>query len=179
MKNVNSTNKSDQNKYSLLSTVKKYPLQSAFIVLIICSLLYVLISNSGSNCNDCAYDDNGIEVKSSELNSALSVRKKFYAYSNQQYSEEVVKSEALAELISKKKIARYAEDNNISVSNIEVDVLYQERVKIFDSEEKLLEQIKIMYDYDKKAYKDLLYHDILSEKVQEKLNIPLSDWLNN
>ena len=71
-----------------------------------------------------------------------------------------------------------AQDKNITVSENEVDALYKDRITQSQSEEALLLIIRDMYGLNKSDYRNVLRQDILQEKVQASINMPLADWLN-
>lgn len=128
-------------------------------------------------CRDCVYSDGDIRVRSKDLNNEVTSRQKFYQYKNQTVNEEIFKNDALELLKIEQKIYAYANDKNINVSSSEVDALYQERIKQNQGEDNLLKLVRDMYGFNKDDYLNVLEKDILREKVQKDLGVPLSEWL--
>ena len=128
-------------------------------------------------CNSCVVNENGIRIKQAELDYALSVRQSFYAFSKQNVAKEILEADALKDLRDKKRVQNYAKEKNIKVSEKEVDSLYQQRVSTEKSEQDLLSKVKEMYGISKAQFKYVLRDDLLKEKVQESLGIPLAEWL--
>lgn len=128
-------------------------------------------------CSGCVYSQDGINITGKEYNDLLQARQIFYKYNNKNISEESIKSELIKELVNHKKVVTYALNNNIKVTDPEIESLYQARIQQNSNEEKLLQKVKNMYGYSKTDYKKVLERDILWEKVQSNLDIPLTDWL--
>lgn len=137
--------------------------------------LYFINSNS---CRDCILNENGIKITNSELNSAVKSRETFYRFNKQEINSESIKNDALKQLKDEKKIEKYASENSIKATEQEIDALYKERVKQNGDEDALLKKVNDLYGFTKKQYLEVLKKDVLREKVQEKIGMPLADWLN-
>lgn len=137
---------------------------------------YLYSSTDILRCRDCAYRGDGVIIRNDELESKLTASKTFYTYNKQDVDSEVLKEDTLNQLIRDKKVSSYAESKKISVSDDELNKLYNDRVNQNGSEEKLLKKIKDYYGYDKEQYTQVLKMDILREKVQQSIGTPLSEW---
>ena len=140
--------------------------------------LYLLVFTDKVICKDCVLDEGSIQVKKDQLDSALRAKEIFYKFNNQTVDQNQVREETLKELKNQQRVEDYAKNKNIKVNDEEVDGLYAERVKLSGSEDELLKKVKDLYGFDKNDYKKVLRQDILQEKVQQVLGIPLTDWLN-
>lgn len=141
-------------------------------------VLYLLVFTDRVICKDCVLDEGSIHVKKDQLDSALRAKEIFYKFNNQTVDQNKVREETLRELKNQQRVEDYAKSKNIKVNDEEVDGLYAERVKLSGSEDELLKKVKDLYGFDKNDYKKVLRQDILQEKVQQVLGIPLTDWLN-
>lgn len=138
---------------------------------------YLLLFTDTIVCRNCVLDKGSVKVSKSELNDAVAIKETFYRYSGSEYDAEKLRQEALKQLENQKRIENYANSKNIKVSKSELDDLYKSRTVQQGSEEQLLSKIKAMYGLSKSEYQDVLRQDILSEKVQSSLGVPLSEWL--
>lgn len=135
-------------------------------LVLISGSVYFFIYNR-DKCAECVYRNGDIKVTKSELDKALKTRLTFYSFNKQTINEEQLRSEALNELKMNKEIYAKAEKNNISVTQTDVDALYQERIKQNESEVKLLEKVNNLYGYSKEDYLKVLELDILREKLSK------------
>jgi parvulin-like peptidyl-prolyl isomerase len=133
---------------------------------------------NSAKCKDCVFNQDGIKITNSELNEAVKARETFYKYNKQEISADILETDVLKQLKDEKRIQKYAKENNVKVSQSEVDDLYQERVRQNKSEEELLAKIKQLYGYTKEEYQKVLEYDVLRAKVQTKVNEPLAEWLS-
>ena len=129
-------------------------------------------------CRNCIVNDGAVKIHKSELDSATEANEKFYKFNGQPYDKDALRQETTKQLINQKLIDNYAQDKNITVSENEVDALYKDRITQSQSEEALLLIIRDMYGLNKSDYRNVLRQDILQEKVQASINMPLADWLN-
>lgn len=161
---------------TIFKKIKKNKLLISSLVVIILgsSIVYVRLKS----CSDCVYSKDDINITENEYEDLLKTRQVFYKYNNQNINEESLKSELINELVNQKKVEAYAANNNIKVTESEIDALYDERIKQNSNEEQLLQKINDMYGYSKADYKKILEKDIMIEKVQSALGVPLSDWLS-
>lgn len=144
------------------------------LLILISSIVYI----GTRRCNECVYSKDGINISNNEYSQALKVKETFYKFNNQGLDNDTIKKDTLKELVDKKKIENYARENNIKVSNDEISTLYKERIKQNKDEDELLKKVNNMYGFTKSDYQDVLRQDILKDKVQEKLGVPLAEWLN-
>lgn len=154
----------------------KLLLAISLAVVIPAATYYVYQRNS--SCRGCIYNQNSIVITQTEYDQAYQSKQTFYEYSKQKIDENTLKKDVLDQLKAEKKIQKYAAENNITVSQSEIDSLYQERVRQNKSEEELLAKIKLLYGYTKEEYRKMLGYDVLRAKVQLKVNEPLTEWLN-
>lgn len=144
--------------------------------LIIGGVCLYFIKNT--SCKNCVVNENGIKITSSELSNAIKSRETFYKFNNQEISADTLKNDVLKQLKNEKRVQKYAKENNIKATEQEINSLYNERVKQNGNEDALLKKVNDLYGFTKKQYLEVLEKDVLREKVQEKLDIPISDWLN-
>lgn len=121
---------------------------------------------------------NGITVTKDELNKKLYFTKNFYEFSKQNLTNyPTLEKDALERLIEDKLVEDYAKKHNITVSEEEVLALYKQKLAN-KTESELLAQLKNMYGMEKSDYLLVLKNDILREKVQAAIKMPLATWLN-
>lgn len=120
---------------------------------------------------------NGDSVLKSEFDKKVTFSKNFYTYKKQDLNNySTLEKDILDKLIEDKLIKQYAKNNNISVTDKEILTLYTQKTSK-TSEDKLLQQLKDMYDMEKQDYLEVLRKDILREKVQAAVKMPLLTWL--
>ncbi len=83
----------------------------------------------------------------------------------------------LSELVQQELIGKYAKENNISVSQGEINTRYESAYKSVGTEEQYLEKLKNLQGITKENVLELIREDILKEKVQKSLKTPLEVWL--
>ena len=142
------------------------------------SLIYAFAFTDVIHCRKCAFKEGPIIVRTSDLELALSKRESFYRYSNQSYDKATLIKDVLTNLKNEERLKKYAKDHNIYVNKDNLDELYKERVKQSGSEDELLHKIKEMYGINKQEYNKVLEMDLLKEKVQQALGVPLTEWLS-
>ena len=94
-------------------------------------------------------------------------------------------SDVLNNMIDEKLISEYAQSNNIKASDSEVLNRYDLVVRGYNGHNNItggedtqfLFKIKEMYGTDKNTYLEEVKNDILKEKVQIAVKMPLKDWL--
>jgi len=147
-------------------------------VILISVALYLIIFTDKVICKDCVLNEGQIQIKNDQFNSALRSKEIFFKYNNQSVDQNQVREETLKELKNQQRVENYAKNKNIKVTDSEVDKLYEDRIKLSGSEEELLKKVRDLYGFEKADYKKVLRQDILQEKVQQALGIPLTDWLS-
>lgn len=121
---------------------------------------------------------NGTPITKDELQKQISFTKNFYTYSKQNLANyPTLEKDQLERLIEDKLVEDYAKNHNIKVSDEEVLALYKQKL-VRKTEEQLLSQLKTMYGMEKADYMDVLRKDLLREKVQKSVKMPLLQWLN-
>lgn len=118
----------------------------------------------------------------------LEATKNFFSRMNQAVSSpSALENDTLDKMIDESLITQYAEEHQLAVSDAEIANRYASVVAGFNRQNKLtdpsdrafLDKIKEMYGSNKTDYLKLLKTDILKEKVQASVKMPLSDWLKN
>ncbi len=111
----------------------------------------------------------------------------FYKIQNKKIPDSnIIKQNITNDLINDELISKYAAKHNITVSGSEIDNRYQLNVGVYNSHNNIpdasagafLVQIDKLYGMGKDEYIENLRMDILKEKVQESVGIPLTIWLN-
>lgn len=128
---------------------------------------------------------NGVAIKKQDFEKKLEEKNKFFEYSKQKISEDTAGKDILEKLIDEKLIENYAKDYKITVSEAEISSRYQivienfNKTNNYDTQDDLLflAKIKEMYGIGKNDYLNSIKWDILKEKVQAEVKMPLSDWL--
>ena len=94
-------------------------------------------------------------------------------------SESAKKSreEIIAELVDAEIIDEYAKENNITVSEFELQDKYTKAYQSLGSEEEYLKKIQELQGIGKSEVLELIRQDILKEKVQKSLGTPIENWL--
>ena len=110
----------------------------------------------------------------------------FFKWQKQDISQiSTLQKDALDRLVDESLISQYAEKNKISVSEGEVNSRYEQAVAGYNRRSKIagggdsafLSKIKEMYGNVKSDYLLTLKMDILKEKVQAAVKMPLAQWL--
>lgn len=127
-----------------------------------------------------------VKIMRVDYQKKLDQSKTFYTYSKQDLSKLTsLSKDTLNGMINDNLIQNYASGNNITVSDTEVENRYQQVIAGFNSREKItetgdtkfLEKIKQMYGTDKNTYLAQVRMDLLKEKVQKAVGMPLVKWL--
>lgn len=139
---------------------------------------YFMLFTDTIICRNCVLNEGPVKISKSELDDALDIKQAFYKYSDSEFDVEKARQETLQQLANQKRIENYANSKNIKVTKAELDDLYKSRIQQSGSEDQLLSKVKSMYGLSKNDYQNVLRQDILSEKVQASLGVPLSEWLN-
>lgn len=94
-----------------------------------------------------------------------------------------LEKDTMENLIEETLIRNFAKENKITVMEGEISDRFQTVLEGFNrrenatGEEKFLAKIKEMYGLDKSGYMKQVEMDILKEKVQSKVGMPLASWL--
>lgn len=112
--------------------------------------------------------------------------KNFFEYKNQDVSKmPSLEKDVLQNLIDENLINQYGKNHNITVSDSEVLSRYDLVVKNYNQNNNIttgkdaqfLAKIKELYGTDKNTYLEQTKNDILKEKVQVAIKMPLANWL--
>lgn len=149
---------------------------SVFVVLVIIVIVLVVTKNPEIE-SEAVVSVNGETVSQSDVDQELTRLKQFYASQNQKIQQsETLEADTIEKLIEKKLLTQYANDQNITVSDDEIEKRYRDVLKL-KSEKELLDELENMYGIGKEEYFEVLYLDILREKVQEKADKPYAEWV--
>lgn len=118
-------------------------------------------------------------IKREDFEKEMAKRKNFYVWAKQDVSLSSLENDVIETMIDFELVRQYAQPKSITVSDKDVNKRFNDLVQgSGEPEEKLLNKISQMYGMNKSDYLEVLRKDILKEKVQENLGIPLGDWLN-
>lgn len=128
---------------------------------------------------------NNIKIDQVDLQKKLDQAKTFFEYKNQDVSKmSSLEKDVMENLTDENLINQYAKKNGIKVTDSEVlrryDLIvkgYNKNNNIASGDTAFLLKIKEMYGIDKNIYLDQVRGEILKEKVQMKVKIPIKDWL--
>lgn len=128
---------------------------------------------------------NNINIDQAGLQKKLDQAKNFYEYKNQNISNmSSLEKDVMENLTDENLINQYAEKNKITVSETEVlrryDLIiegYNNNNNITSGDTAFLAKINEMYGTDKTIYLEQVKNDILKEKVQMEVKMPIKDWL--
>ena len=156
---------------------KKIILLLSVIFIVVISALFVMFTNLSKNQSNQTAAPTVITIKNSELDAQVKRMETFYKFSNQDLKNyPTLQKDQLEILIENKIIENYASLHNITVSDSEVSGLYKQKIAK-NGEEALLNQLNQMYGMGKQDYLEVLRMDLLKEKVQTAVKMPLADWL--
>ena len=119
----------------------------------------------------------GVGIKRSLYESELAASRHFYNWSGQDpatYSS--LQNDVLEKLIDMQLVENYAREGGIAAGQDEVQERYRQ-IAQRNSEDQLLAQLSEMYGVDKEKYLEKLRQDILKERVQSNVGMPLTEWL--
>jgi FKBP-type peptidyl-prolyl cis-trans isomerase (trigger factor) len=120
-----------------------------------------------------------ISIPSEAIQKEIKRTQQFYKFSNQNLKNyPSLEEDAKKTVVENTIIQSYADSHNIKVYNKEVDERYMQKTQN-GGEEKLLLELSKMYGMDKNDYLEVLYRDILREKVQKDIGKPLSPWIKD
>ncbi len=132
---------------------------------------------SNQNTANRSENSHTVSINKKELQTESSRLYNFYVYSKQTNINKVqIEKDSLNRLIEDKIVEIYAGRNHITVSEEEVAQRYKQILQT-KTESALLSQLNQMYGMNKNDYLQVLKTDILREKVQKAVGIPLSKWI--
>lgn len=148
---------------------------SIFVLLVVITIL--MFVNKDQVTEPSVATVNGEAIQEVEVDSELQRMKQFYSSQSQNIEEySTLEKDTIEKLIERKLLTQYAQSQNISVSDDEIEKRYQ-AVLTIKSEPELLNELQNMYGIGKEEYLDVLYLDILKEKVQEKVGKSYATWI--
>ena len=121
--------------------------------------------------------DTGISRE--KVQTSLSQKLTFFTYTKQTLpSQKILEKEIVNNLTNFAYIQHYAKTNKVNVSLEELQTRFQKVLLSTKMNERdFLSKINLMYSESKEQYFEILYQDILTEKVKNSINEPLSTWL--
>lgn len=121
--------------------------------------------------------DTGISRE--KIQTSLSQKLTFFSYAKQTLpSPKILEKEVVNDLINFAYIQHYAKTNKISVSDDELQIKFRNVLLATNMNERdFLTKINLMYSESKAQYFEILYQDLLTQKVKNLINEPLSTWL--
>lgn len=162
-------------------------MKKIIVVIVIIVLLIILLLKfiETSNKNDYAAKVNGIDISKTTYNKEVEKTEKFFKWAKQDIQPTSLQKDTVEKLINESLISQYAESKNITVSDEEITVRYNKVVSGFNArnkitgekDDKFLSKIKEMYAMNKDDYLKQVEMDILKEKVQADVKMPLVKWL--
>lgn len=167
--------------------MKKKSRLIAFIILglVFLAIFFILNDKLQKKNLNKKLDTQILSIKKIDFNNKISEKEKFYASKNQKFDEETLEKDVLENLKKVAILSFYAEKNNILVSVQEIEKRYEAIVLAYNARNKIkekddsqyLKKIEELYGMDKASYLEVIREDILREKVQNSLKMPLNDWL--
>jgi len=119
----------------------------------------------------------GEGIRRSDYEKELARTKHFFIWAKQDISKlPSLEGDVLERMIEMKIVSQYARKNNIIVDQKEIEDYYRALLGK-KSETEHLATIKKMYGMEKSDYLQKLSEEILKEKIQHRLQRPLSPWL--
>lgn len=121
-----------------------------------------------------------------DFNKRVDTTKNFFEWSNQNLKElPSLSKDVLDKMINESLVAQYAKDHKIKVDDVEVEGRYEGVIKTYNRQKKIkgesdtefLAAIKSMYGTEKSDYMAQLREEILEQKVQLAVKMPLAKWL--
>jgi hypothetical protein len=117
-------------------------------------------------------------IKREDFEKEISKKKHFFNWAKQEIDLSSLEKDVIDTMIDFELVNQYAKEKNITVGEGEVIKRFNQLVQgSGEPEEKLLSKISQMYGMKKTDYLEVLKKDILKEKVQESLGMPLGNWL--
>lgn len=129
---------------------------------------------------------NNESITRADFQRKLDGTKNFFEYKKQDVSKlPSLPNNVLQNLIDENLINQYGKNHNIMVSDSEVLSRYNLVVKNYNQNNNIttggdaqfLAKIKELYGTDKNTYLESIKNDILKEKVQVAVKMPLAQWL--
>ena len=156
----------------------------AFCLIVVIGFIF-FIANS-TNKSEYVGVVGDTKISKADYQKNLDQTKAFYAYSKQDLSKLTsLDKDTLQITINNSIVQNYAEKYKITVTEAEIQNRYMQVVAGFNRNNKItvaddeafLSKINQMYGIDKNTYLDQLRIDILKEKVQAAVKMPLAKWL--
>ena len=120
---------------------------------------------------------NDVEISFLQLDEATAEVLTFYAANEQTVDESTLRTNTLNNMIDQAIIAQYAQANEITVPDEDIQRVMSARIEQYGSGQKLSAEITRLYGISLERYTTNLRDDLLREKVQSSVNLPLSEWL--
>lgn len=157
---------------------KKYPVLLGAVILISILLSLVVIWQKSEYDKRMYITKVGNEgILRSDYEKELARTKHFFVWARQDISKlPSLDHDVLERMIEMKLVSQYARKNKITVSQKEIEDGYRAGLGK-KSEAEYLATIREMYGMEKGDYLQKLSEDLLKEKVQMELKMPLSSWL--
>lgn len=147
---------------------------------------FVGVKNPAPDTKTYKSSVNGVAIKRQDFQKELDAAKRFFEYSNEDVSKmSSLEKDVTQKMIDQSLVNQYAKNHNITVSDTEILNRYNLIVKTYNKrnnisesgDERFLAKIKELYGTDKNTYLEQVKNDILKEKVQVAVKIPLANWL--
>lgn len=155
----------------------------AYVLLILAIVLLVVLSYivyHHSQRSQSIARVNGAYIQSDTYTERIENRQTFLEAQSQMASPDAISQDVLNLMIDEALISQYAKDNDISVTQAEIDAHYQQLVSTY-GEAELEGRLEELYGpRGISNYNEVIRADILRDKVQASLaDISLRDWLEN
>jgi hypothetical protein len=156
------------------------------VLLIILLVLIVIFRGKSINKADYLVLVNKGGVLKTDYNKKVEETVNFYKWNKQDTAQLTsLQKDVLSKLVDASLINQYAKKNKIIVSDDEIKTRYEQSVTGYNRRNKIagkgdqdfLAKLKEMYGTNKDDYLQTLKEDILREKVQTSVNMPLGKWL--
>ena len=159
---------------------------AVFIIIISLVVLWLVFNGVAVDKHKYIVQVNGVGIQKTAYDKELVQSMTFFKSQNQDVSKlPTLQKDTLDELVDESLINQYAAKNKITVLDTEVDARYLQVVAGYNRRNKIAEtgdsqflaKIKEMYLETKSDYLQTLREDILKEKVQVSVGMPLATWL--
>lgn len=152
---------------------KRLVITSALGILFVTAITTVIILITHKHTSQLT-----ITITNTQLQQEIAHRNTFYKSQHNSVDPQTLRSDVTRQLASDKLVLNYAKAHNITVSDKEVDNVYQQRTAASGSEQQLLDQLTRTYGLTQQQYRSTISLDIMKDKVQAQLGKSINTWLN-
>lgn len=126
---------------------------------------------------------NGVEIKREDYQTLFAQQQNFHKWNGENILDASIsaqiKKESLDSLIERSIMEQYAQKEGINVSDDELLDHYNKASSSFGTENLYLAKIAQIYGIDKSQLLYKMRGDILKQKIETKVGLPIESWLKN